>query len=366
VAPPWRAASQGTPAILAYAKARSTRIGDRWSAPNVDAVIAAMGDAPRQVYHVGRPDHPPYVDGATLPYALGVADLAAVVLTLDRGIVNEWRFVRTVNRGLARAWIPGRIRWLWNVRTVLIARAVAHRLARIAESHPCAYVSDFYSAYMLGVTIAFRRAGRDVWDIQHGRIGPGHQAYNAEVFGIASHARPTGLVLWDAGTGAYVDEALGVPWTATQWAHLRLLGEQSATRRAGVLFTLQVDTPIPRGAIAAIRATSDVPWCLRLHPGGRNPEQDYLPLLDLDHVSLGEGTVSLAEALASVRVHVTWNSSVVLEAAVLGVPSLFMDAHACRDFAQVVASGVARHVAPEDLEAAVRRAVSSGDVGPSA
>lgn len=359
VAAPWSPSRPGLPAYVVYAKAKTARIGGRWSAPNVDAQILRVGATAVQYYQLGLLEGEALLPSDSLPYSLGFRDVVAALLTIEPSVSDELRFVRAINRGVDRSLIPWKFRWLWDLRTVLIARAIAHRMHRVAEAHPVAYVSDFYSAVMLGVTIAFRRAGRPVWDIQHGRIGPGHQTYNATVFGLRSHGKPTGLLLWDAATGPYAEQQLGVSWESTAWAHLRLADDDEAAERCGVLYTLQVDTPIPPAVGAAIRALPHVPWRLRLHPGGRNPERDYAPLLQLPNVTLSSSAEPLPQALRAAAVHVTWNSSVISEAAALGTPSVFMDPAAQQDFASEVTAGLASCIEPDRLTAALRDALAS-------
>jgi len=358
LATPWAPASDRPRAYFVYAHARTTEIDGALSCPPVDAVMLADDSAP-QGYQVGHLAQRVHVSARELPYRLGLADLCAAVLSCSTEWGAEYRFIREISSGVDRRFLPGGIRWLWNVRNLLIAEAIAHRTSRLAWTHQVAHVSDFYSAFMLGITLAFRRAGKPVWDIQHGRIGPAHQTYNRAVFSIACGFRPTGLIVWDAPTGEYVGEALGVEWRSTEYAHLGLGSEKPSDGRCAILFTLQVDTPIPPSVRAVIREVSEVTWCLRLHPGGRNPERDYLPLLELPHVVLSSARTPLAADLRAASVHVTWNSSVVTEAAALGVPSFFLDAQAAPDFAKEVHAGIAKQVDPEALAAALRRALDA-------
>ena len=334
----WPPSGNEQTAYFTYAKSKTALVDGRLSHPAVDAVVGASAREPYRYYQFGSHDGPALLVSDSLPYRVGIGDFVAALLTLDGQFATHYRFVRQIHSGVDRRLIPWRSHLLWNVRTLLIAYAFAWRMREIARVHRVAFVTDFYSASMLGATLAFRRLGREVWDIQHGRIGPAHQAYNTAVFSSNCGLRPTGLVVWSRAVGSYVDRALGVRWVSTEFAHLRLTGTAMPSRPRSVLFTLQVDTPLPHEVAALIRDDPSVHWTFRPHPGGRNPESELRPLLELPNVALSGAGTPLQDDILGCAVHVTVNSSVAIEAAALGVRSIVMDEQAAGDFADEIAS----------------------------
>ena len=349
----WAPAGREARAYFTYAKSKTVLIDGARSYPIVDAVVAEDGTAHRY-YQFGTHDGRAYLQSTPLPYRIGIGDVVAALLTLDAECAVHFRFIQLINSGLDRHWIPWRSRWAWDVRTLLVAHAFAWRLREVARVHREAFVTDFYSAAMLGVTLAFRREGREVWDIQHGRIGPSHQAYNSDVFGVDCALRPTGLVVWDKRVGVYVDRALLLRWKSTEFAHLRLARASSVSRPRSVLYTLQVDTQVPREILDLVLEDPSIHWTFRPHPGGRNPEADYLPLLALPNVVLADVRTPLQDDILRCATHVTWNSSVVIEAAALGVCSFVMEARAAADFGDEISTGFATVVPASEVGARLR------------
>jgi hypothetical protein len=199
---------------------------------------------------------------------------------------------------------------------------------------------------MLGVVGAFRALGKPVWDIQHGYLGPSHDAYNnSAAFALDSRFKPTGFLVWDENFGDHVAAVLGAPWRSTGHAHLKLAGARVLPRAAGrcsVLYTLQWSTPVPASIEHAVHADTAVDWTFRMHPTDTSPRLDLEGLRRAANVRIVGAEQPLAQAIAEADLHITMNSSVVHEAAVIGVPSIYFDPIGHERFAREVGQGLAQ------------------------
>ena len=199
---------------------------------------------------------------------------------------------------------------------------------------------------MLGLVAAFRRSGKPAWDVQHGYIGPSHDAYNnAAAFALKTALKPSGFIVWDEHFGRYVESTLCTPWRSTGYAHLKMFMQLVPPRADGrrrVLFTLQWGTPVPPSVIIEATRSSALDWTFRMHPNERSNRPDLHLLRGLPWVQVVDCRNPLALDIASSDLHVTFNSSVVHEAAVLCVPSLFFDPICRERFESEIVRGLAQ------------------------
>lgn len=215
---------------------------------------------------------------------------------------------------------------------------------------------------------ACHEQGVFVFDMQHGYIGPKHPAYG-EAFQIGRDRQEMAdcILCWDEESAASIQG-----WTSRKQIGLRVIGNpwinkfvtrreqdkvirffedrRSIDRPAGarprILVSLQwgLDDPalapdrelfdnefMPIALETAIRNTRDqYDWILRPHPVQyMNPE--VLTRL-MQHVKEGLGSaVRISEndplpfVLSGVDLHITYNSSVVIEAEYFGIPSALLD-----------------------------------------
>lgn len=209
---------------------------------------------------------------------------------------------------------------------------------------------------------------RGVWvaDVQHGVIGESHPWYGIRFRGHEPKEwLPSAFIVWDAGSAAVID-----PWamqkgirtivTGNRWV-ARFLDRQPEDKLVAELFerygnTLvspdRVSKPsilttlswgnydIPNGFLPdamceVIRATADqYAWKVRLHPnqlsGFATHEgrlfQDFFEKNLKSHVEWeGPTRAPLPVVLSHSDVHVSWNSSVSIEAAQMGIRTALLD-----------------------------------------
>jgi hypothetical protein len=185
----------------------------------------------------------------------------------------------------------------------------------------------YYNAIMLGIVSAFRHLGKEVWDVQHGLIGPTHGAYNnSKAYSLDSNFRPTGFLVWNTNFGSYIEETLGVHWKSTDYLHLKGFQQSSNSYRdrKTILYSLQWGTPIPDDVKYVVRHLEGVDWIFRKHPHEAADCDDLEWLSDFPNANLVDASEPLAAALSRSMLHVTFNSSVVFEAAVLNIPSIIL------------------------------------------
>jgi hypothetical protein len=223
------------------------------------------------------------------------------------------------------------------MRTWLLARYFSVKFSVLATICSSANVTVYYNATMLGVVSAFRKKGKPVWDVQHGYLGPSHDAYNnTAAFAIDSTLKPTGFIVWSNEFGRYVESTLGSNWRSTDYAHLKMFKTFVPPRVSGrtqVLFTLQTAIPVPPIVLKkATEASSTLNWVFRMHPFDKTCRPELSQLLISPNVSISDGKDPLALAIAGADIHVTVSSSVVHEAAALNVSSIFFDYKCCERF----------------------------------
>lgn len=324
------------PAFFACSSHKSAVVDGRHVCPLIDPLIEeTAGDY--TYITIGSLPGPEKIPSQHVKRQLHWPEFIASLLVFRRGDLNDFRFLwRLMNsKDLCltlgsdqQQGAPVR-RWWFATRAFLLARYFALKFRAIAANAGCAHVVVYYNAMMLGVVRAFREAGKPVWDVQHGYLGPHHDAYNnVYAYAIDSNLKPTGFLVWDDSFGRYIETTFGLPWRSTDYHHLRHDRSSSGDQPSGtvILYSLQWGTPVPAEVEHAIRHFGDsVTWIFRAHPLEPELRADLQWLMQFDNVALAGTSEPLHAALRRCTVHVTYNSGVIHEAAALGIPTCFLD-----------------------------------------
>ncbi len=338
------------PANLAVVDGRAV---DRYAHPLMEAA-AEIGLRSVLVVRGALPDTPMRI--------VRHARILAIGSMLHSASIPFWRMPR-----LDPATIPGAAQVLEEIRPLLPGRDLRYLieplhhfrfhlrfnrwlLRRMRPAH--VFLSCWYGMHNMAVAHACHTLGINSTDQQHGVQGPTHLAYGrwAAMPSRGYNTMPSHFWCWDKASAEHISSWAppgrhtpfvgGSPWLSfSSVAH-----EPARTGDRVVLFTLQpVKDPIPSGLIDAMRTLGPgYHWVFRLHPlGPLNAEamMTHPDLLDLhDRFSVEDpAVVPLSRSLARADVHVTRYSSVVVEATMLGVPSIILDPHAGEIFAQYTA-----------------------------
>ncbi|MFT3886288.1 MAG: hypothetical protein QM724_12940 [Flavobacteriales bacterium] len=214
----------------------------------------------------------------------------------------------------------------------------------------------WYGVDHMGVAQACYDRGIGCVDLQHGVQGKGHLAYGTwaavppEGYGLM----PSVFWCWDDPSADHIRSwstgtpirafALGDPWS-DQDPGRSAEGIWKNDGRTRVLYSAFLPDALPSAVREAIRATREqVQWMIRTHPV--NPEMAE----ELETIIVKEGLsdtafvsrteeLPLMAALHDCQLHVTRYSSVVMEAAAKGVPSVAIDPRAVDVFGPFIADG---------------------------
>ena len=225
------------------------------------------------------------------------------------------------------------------------------------------FVCTFYSSSGMAFVLACKQLGITVYDIQHGVQGEGHIAYRNWVAknGHIPKVLPDGFWCWDLASSAQLKRWCCRPtgrhvitggdvWTeyvlGSPLAELNKSVESDLRRT--VLVSLQpVPKPLPDILLQAMAAgPADLLWVLRLHPVMTEAfAADLIEQIDKigckNYRIQGNCDEPLPIQLLRTDLHVTLYSSVVIEAAALGVFSVLLDPRAVGVFRDTVDSGQA-------------------------
>lgn len=126
--------------------------------------------------------------------------------------------------------------------------------------------------------------------------------------------------------------------------------------RPTILFTLQWGTKYPEWFLDFVNQMDEYTWLIRLHPVVDEDERTFLKKLEKKGNIIWRGVESfpLDVLLLNVDLHITMNSSVVIEGEEMSCPSIVMDTLACQMFAPQIKRGIARYADNSaDLSAAI-------------
>ena len=269
---------------------------------------------------------------------------------------------RSPEGGFARALIGKRIKQLMSRGTYAYSNMEERVWSQILDVTGAEKVVGILPSREL--CVACRKRGIWVADVQHGVIADTHTWYGESYRGTDPvEYLPHEFLVWDHGSADVIDN-----WAAPKGVHSRVIGNRWVARFAGeqprdamaqelvqkfeqdlqaddsrktILVALSWgDYNIPNGFMVeglenVIRKTSDkYRWLIRLHPnqlrGFRTHESgrffDYFEQRLRGHAEWEAATVNaLPAVLARVDLHVSWMSSVCMEAAQMGIRSALMN-----------------------------------------
>ena len=254
--------------------------------------------------------------------------------------------------------------WFWFLYVFAGVRLFAGPAARFASGFDELLVVCFYNTRSLALVRAFRAASKEVLDVQHGLIGPTHPAYaNRQFWQSGSLLAPTGFLVWNEQARAFLERTTGRPARIREFDDSYFFPDlqgRARDARPCVLVSLQWGTVLPLPVIDMITQLDGVRWILRPHP--RDPirpteRPDCQRLSAFSHVEISDPTQALLPTLIRCDLHVTENSSVVIEAAAIGRPSIFWDRSYAEAFESETRSGLARGASPDEIQELVRQAL---------
>lgn len=343
--------------FVGYSSHRKVRWGAKLVSPNLDSDVLAHADSPHEVYCLGEPVADGLVPALHVSLKPSLSELVWGAFRAGPIRFCDVAFLCRLFRhnehvpihGFGSKWLA--IFWpLWAVRNLIVSRYYAYRFRNIAETFDQARIIVYYGAAMLGVVYAFRRLGKPVCEIQHGYIGPSHNAYNKERIALPrSFYAPSSFVVWDERTANFLQIMGAQDIEIVGYRHLtNFTTARGEIRKHVVLVTTQWLTPLPRVLTKLVTRFDHVTWRFRLHPLESDARTDIGAFLRQGNVELSRPENTLADDLAESVLHLTEHSSAVHEAAALGVFSVFCDPMGLERFAHEIASGLAQFVHPEN------------------
>jgi hypothetical protein len=261
-----------------------------------------------------------------------------------------------------------------------LARWFGALLRESGGSH--AFVNTYYSLEGLAFVQAARRLAMRTVDLQHGLQGPHHVAYARwasvpergysnlpDEFWVWSEDEARVIDAWRGRRDTHVPRVSGNFWL-DRWRDetdplvARALGRARALRSPGlkqVLVCLTWGVPEEENLklIEAARlCKGPVAWWWRLHPVRASESEQFARLLEkrgLDGRHVKEATdLPLYALLRAADVTLAHSSTVISEAAELGVPSVVTSDYGAEFHGNLVRSGVALHATGlEEIAAAV-------------
>lgn len=345
--------------FVGYSNHKVVKWREKWISPHLDSEILGRADGDSSCFSFGSP-----VDGEFFPtkYISNRAGIFKIVRNFFlcgkfslRDIVFIYKLFKANEYFGIYGPVPRPLWVIWAIRNFVIARHFAYLFRDIAKQHEQARVIVYYSAAMLGVVYAFRKLGKPVYEIQHGYIGPSHNAYNKrELFTSNALFCPTGYVVWDDKTARFLSDLGATDIEIVGFRHLTNFSDRRRSERRVILVTTQWLTPLPAFLDALVQGVDDVVWRFRLHPREEASREDIRHFLQYPNVEMSEPNVALADDLMDSIAHVTPHSSAVHEAAALGVFSFFCSELGQERFHQEVADGRAMFIDEQNAIPALR------------
>lgn len=355
--------------FVGYSNHKAIRWNGKWISAHIDSEILSKSDSSHSVFCLGD-----RVDDEFIPsiYISNKPSVKEILVNFFRSGPIRWRDIRFIiklyeeNEFFRMASpVPPSLAFLWSLRAYVVARHIAYVFRDVAKEHKQARVIVFYSAAMLGVVYAFRRLGKPVYEVQHGYIGPSHNAYNKpELITSDSYFAPTGFVVWDDKTANFLRGEGAREVEVVGFRHLANFSSVQKSEKRVVLITTQHSTPLPDFLGELISSIDHVIWRFRLHPLEQDPREDIRAFLKFANVEISTRDAVLADDLGESLLHITAHSSAVHEAAAMKVVSLFTHEVGKERFSQEIADGLAIFVGAETamqvarsiLQSAVERA----------
>jgi hypothetical protein len=279
----------------------------------------------------------------------------------------------------AREWLQ-----MQTARLNALARWFCTRLQATGASY--AFVNTYYSLEGQAFVQAARRLGMSTVDVQHGIQGEHHAAYARwlqvpaggystlpDEFWVWDDTEAQAIGRWNAGLGTHRARITGNPWLQ-RWADdsdpliSACLAQAGALRRPGkrqVLACLSwglADEETGKLIEAARQCGPEVVWWWRLHPvesGKRAAFAARLQQQGLDGSQVGAATdLPLYALVRSADVIVAHSSTVIQEAAQLGVPAVVTSDYGAEFHAGLVHTAQAVKATTPDTIATAARAMA--------
>jgi hypothetical protein len=218
----------------------------------------------------------------------------------------------------------------WKIYLLLRQSELFESFLRITKAKRVLVVC-YYDFKSLALTWAANKRGIPAMDLQHGVQGPRHLAYSKWP-SVTNYFVPSHFWVWDEYSAHTIAEwkrdADNILLGCNRWFMDRVKEKTSNI----LLFTAQpLDEPIPSLLIDAIRSYQGIrQWYIRLHPY----QMQQLPQFEkrfrdeglLEKVNIRDAsTKPLTEVLSMTHLHMTYFSSVAVEAAYYNIPTIFLD-----------------------------------------
>lgn len=313
--------------FLYYSVQKSTLVNGRYSYRVMDSLIEKISDEVICLT-VGKKIEKEHIESTTIDSSIGlknlhslfkwgVVDIRNLIFVLK--IYNNWQMPK-----IGSHWI------LWGIRTFIIAKVYKDIFAKFAISNDELYLAPYYNAVTLGACWAFREKKKDVWEVQHGYMGKSHYAYsNPAMKDINIKCKPNCFVVWDDITANFVKEYIFPvdKLIITYSGHLEKPTHIYSDEKI-ILYTMCWATPIPTEIVSMALELNDYRWVFREHPFSKSPTayaHDLSKLKNVEHISLENAETPLGTHITKAKLHITFSSSAIYEAASLNVKSIFFD-----------------------------------------
>lgn len=357
-------------AFVADAGFRRTRLGGVHVCMLLDALVE-RDPVRNSSWRFGHVPGPERVPSSLLALRPGIVDVLRACLLWSSNDLRDFLALRTLLAGFPRPMrrIPGvglcRLPHLvWFLYVFIGIRLLAGPAARFARGFDRLQVVCFYNTRSLALVRAFREASKPVIDVQHGLVGPTHPAYaNARLWRSNTRLLPTAFLVWNAAAKEFLEPVTGRPAEIRPFddsVYFPAIPGRGEDPRPCVLVTLQWGASLPPRVVGMVARLDNVRWVLRPHPRDPVPpddREDCKRLCLLPHVEISDPAEPLLTSLSSCDLHITENSSVIIEAAAIGRLSIFWDRSYAEAFESETRSGLARVASPDEMPEMVQQAL---------
>jgi hypothetical protein len=357
-------------AFVADAGFRRTQLGGVHVCMLLDALVE-RDPVRNSSWRFGHVPGPERVPSSLLALRPGIVDVLRACLLWTSNDLRDFIALRLLLGGFPKVMrcfpllgmcrIP---RWFWLLYAFCGVKLMSGPAARFASSFDEVFVVCYYNTRSLALVRAFRAQSKCVWDVQHGLLGPTHPAYaNAGFWCRPTRLAPTGFLVWNSHARDFLAEVTRRSVVVRDFDDSFYFSGAPALRTDGrpcVLVTLQWGTSLPPQVVDMVARLADVRWVLRPHPRDPVPagdREDCKRLSSLAHVEVSDPTEPLLALLYRCDLHITESSSVVIEAASIGRPSIVWDRSCAEAFESETRSGLARVATPGEVEELVRQAL---------
>lgn len=238
-------------------------------------------------------------------------------------------------------------------------------------------MEQYYTEYNMALVNAARLAGKPVVEFQHGVQNALHLTYGSFENVPAKGFNTVPDIFW---VWTNYEQSLLNKWMDATECHRTYVGgfttvskaenpEPKPKAKKSILFTLQpIGKPISTKLAEAINCTwQKYDWLFRFHPNQlQNKSEINLLLKDFDLADKVEyktsSSNSLGAVLSNVDLHITMSSSCIIEAAVLGVPTIIVGEKGWEYYNDRLEDLQAQYIldiTPSDIKNAMGRKVSS-------